>query len=86
MPSSLIRRLGVTLLSCLSQVLADIVPHLPYDLNTTSACTFWYDNFGAMTCEQTAEVYLTTMEKVVELNPLLSIVDGYCVGWTDVRS
>lgn len=29
----------------------DEVPHMPYDPNTTSECTWWYDNDGGMSCQ-----------------------------------
>lgn len=37
-------------------------PHFPYDENTTSRCSFWLDNDGSFSCEDTLSLYGISLE------------------------
>lgn len=65
---------------------ADEVPNLPYDPATWPGCTFWYDNYGDMTCVETAAYYYIKLADMIKWNPRLSSDGTNCVGWTNYMS
>lgn len=76
---------GLLLLS-LPAASADEVPNLPYDPATWPGCTFWYDNYGDMTCVETVAYYYVKLADMIKWNPRLSSDGTNCVGWTDYMS
>lgn len=40
-------------------------PSFPFDKDTISSCTFWYDNDGSMTCEDVISVFGVSMDNFV---------------------
>lgn len=70
----------ICLIFFFSICLADSEPNLPYDLNTTSACTFWYDNYQGFSCEDIATAYEDTFAELALWNPSLTTD---CGNWLD---
>lgn len=61
---------------------ADQVPNLPYDPNTWPGCTYWYDNYGDMTCLEAVDYNFMKLDDMIKWNPSLSSDGTNCVGWT----
>ncbi|ETS81740.1 hypothetical protein PFICI_06742 [Pestalotiopsis fici W106-1] len=64
----------------------DVEPGMPYDLNTISTCTWWYDNFEGLTCTDVRDLlYAISPEDFTRWNPSITLDCGnwkrlsYCV-------
>jgi hypothetical protein len=67
--SKMLNKISCLVLACVALTAArpgtlsqrDEVPTMPYDLDTTSYCTFWYDNDGSIPCAEMPDVWYTTL-------------------------
>lgn len=59
---------------------ADSQPNMPYDLNTSKYCTYWYDNYQGASCIQVASDWATKPADFARWNPTLTAT---CGGWLD---
>ncbi|KAK3897303.1 LysM domain-containing protein [Staphylotrichum tortipilum] len=64
----------------------DESPNLPHDPNATSACTWWYDNDGGMSCPDLMSLFAITPAQFASWNPSVTQSCGnfqkgfsYCV-------
>ncbi|KAK4064922.1 hypothetical protein Purlil1_14084 [Purpureocillium lilacinum] len=64
----------------------DAKPGFPYDENTTSYCSFWYDNDGSMSFQDVISVFGVPLDKFLRWNPSVTTSGGnflasrsYCV-------
>jgi hypothetical protein len=58
----------------------DVTPNMPYDLNTISTCTYWYDNFEGLSCLDVRTSLNISAQTFSRWNPSITLS---CDNWKE---